>query len=169
MLMEEKPNKKNKNSKQQDKNLALLLLMQVGEFEDQKDCEEDMGVVDSRASGINVLFFRLLSQTRSRQTYRQTAVVAGGCSFFFLRACVQLLFLPCLSKKLCNSVLFSFLFLGSCRAFGCCLLPCLLDQFVSLRAFQLLLFVFPNALICCNLFFLSCVLAYAIQTLSNEH
>lgn len=34
MLMEEKPNKKNKNSKQQDKNLALLLLMQVGEFED---------------------------------------------------------------------------------------------------------------------------------------
>ncbi len=90
MLMEEKPNKKNKNSKQQDKNLALLLLMQVGEFVGLEGLGGGHGCcLMAGASGINVLFFfKLLSQTRSRQTYRQTAVTAGGCSFFLLRACV---------------------------------------------------------------------------------
>jgi hypothetical protein len=66
------------------------------------------------ASGINVLFFRLLSQTRSRQTYRQIAVAAGGCSFFLLRAlCVALVLTLSVQEtlQLC-SLFFLFFFFG---------------------------------------------------------
>jgi hypothetical protein len=116
------------------------------------------------ASGINVLFFRLLSQTRSRQTYRQIAVAAGGCSFFLLRAlCVALVLIMSVQEtlQLC-SLFFLFFFWVPVEFLGAAFYHVSLINLSLSELFSFCCLFFPNAIICCNLFFLSCVLAYAI-------
>jgi hypothetical protein len=83
MLMEEKPNKKKQKFKATGQEPSSVVVNAGGRVcGTRRTGRRTWVLLMAGASGINVLFFKLLSQTRSRQTFRQTAVTAGGCSFF---------------------------------------------------------------------------------------